>query len=450
MGDEKKKAKADKLAQKGSIDEAVRMYLEADYPLWGAELLKNNGRAKEAAAIYQENGDDFWATKCLLDKGLEDHALSVRLPSKYWPKNYSELDEQTRERIAKPCSKLWSDYIQELDGKGERLRALTCLLKAQGLLLDSDWDGLVTYFSDKAQSKEELEVWAEVALADKSFDRVAFEQYRGHGPQVWEAALAYFKAGDNEKALEIFHRRIFYMDVQTKGCPYRWAGMSEARPAVMPEEMFSFLEFIAGRCLSPGTEVSDELVFQLAHFVFFKADKTYELWPKLPADLQRDMIGRLLAYRGQFYKIPEEWNSIQRELNLQVAGIGIAWDLYNKLGRQATDVEEKIISHAYELERYDYVLYSLERFGRLEEALQVLDEIPAHLIWPVDYQSGNELPKQKAQEWYRDKLQLKLRRAGKGRARPALTKEDLDRMLALGEITKEEFDKLRQASEGDE
>lgn len=105
-------------------------------------------------------------------------------------------------------------------------------------------------------------------------------------------------------------------------------------------------------------------------------------------------------------------------------------------GQHDAEAEKAVLDHVERIERYDLVLSLLEQFGRLDEAQRLLDEVPPQMIWPT---SPNPVLAVKA---YRDRLAFMAARRRKSASTGMLNKGELERMLALGEITSAEYERM--------
>jgi len=135
------------------------------------------------------------------------------------------------------------------------------------------------------------------------------------------------------------------------------------------------------------------------------------------------------------------WETLWRAQ--QVASVAKYCELYEACNQKDADAEKAVLDYAERAERYDLVLQVLERFNRVNEAQQLLDEIPPHIVW------GTEENPDRCAKAYRERLAFKAARRRKGSSLDDVNKEELERMLALGEITEAEFERQNKSLESD-
>ena len=379
-----------------------------------AEKLERRGRYSEAGKLYQEIKQADDAVRCYLKAGLEDRALKVA------PEEYS----------VEAVSKQWQNYILSLDRNGKRMEAMRCMLTAAGRLYSVEWEMLMKHFDDKACDKNQWGIWAEIRIAHIERQRGDYGLTRHEKPN-WKEALSFLKAGNKEKAFEIFDRQVEFEEVD--------GGWSTSTLGGIP--------------CDPLTK-DDKSLWETIVRKYLEANNCRKLgslegWfhDRIPYDLLREVIKSQLVYQGWWKEILGRDGEFLKGAALyraqQAIGIGIAGRMYLEAGKKDVEIEETIISYAEKIEHYDAVVFSLEQFGRLDEAVRYLEETPAHLIWP-----DSDKPEEESKR-YKEKLEYKLKRMRKTAPDKAASfdKDELARMLALGEITKEEYDKMKRQLE---
>lgn len=437
MTDEKKKAKADKLASKGQVDEAVRLYKEAGYPWEAARLLESKGKVKEASGLWREiKGREADAVRCLLSAGLEDEARQVYEPV---PENWSEWSDLNREYYERESSSLWFEYIQELVRQGKLGRALRSTLKAEGLFGRGNWEKLVELFRSTAADKEQPELWARLLLENG-------QHFRNRDPKgnvvdktpPWEVALAFFRAGLRDDAFKAFdeHGGVQYQAVQSGW----WSPKIFVPPDHLTSaELLGLSEFLVRRYVG---EKHWSVVYQLIAVDLPVGETSITVWQVLPDDLQREVVKALLEFRFHSTwsgEVPEG-KFLEHARDDELSAVLDATNLYLKAKLKDEEIEEYIISYAERIERYDAALYALERLCRFNDAIKFLDEVPPHMIWPQGENTA------RIAQQYKEKLEFKMKRIrAAGIEKPkTLSREELDEMFALGEITKKEFERMKK------
>jgi hypothetical protein len=406
--DEKKRAKAEKLARKGRIDDAVRMHLEAGYPSQAAWLLKSKGRYKEAGELFRESKDhEAEAVRCFLAAGLEDEARKIYVPV---PESWSSWSDLDREYYEGEDSKLWYEHIQKLIHQRELKRALKATLNAEVLFGQGNWGKLVEVFRNTSADTKQPELWAQLLLRDgwrrKSHDEKGNVIDR---TSAWEVAMAFFRAGLKDDAFETFNNHgVDYPALFSGGwCTPKISGMIP--DCLATSELPGLVEFLVRRYVA---EERMEVVYQLVYQDMPDKKTRVPLWQSLSEDLQMEVIKKLLTFRFHSSwagKVPEDkslWELARSQgYDDELSEVLDVTDLYLQAKLRNNDIEECITSYAEQIERYDAAILALERLGHLEDAIAFLDETPSHLIWP--YSQDHEKWKQN----YREKLEFKLKRA---------------------------------------
>ena len=511
----KLKAKAEKLAAKGKIDEAVRVYNEMGCQLDAARLLEDSGRLREAATIFQKHEQGGNAARCLLKLGLEDEALAV-LPGAYPPPG-AKYYSTTR------ASKVWRNYIYGLSSS-DKTHALQCMLKASIRLCPTHWQELLKHFGNNISNPTQQELWAEILLTDAKRDDYGLGQPNRR--LAWQEVIAFFKAGNEDRAFKIFKENMAYWSDSdghfqqgVRSAPHDDENADPAMPALLelligggllPDSGFSArtLDSLANiacdvdregqtawsllppeiprglikalcndwfNWLAPNFQDSDGKSFTTEESVrlgmmnaFWQCMHLYECLgredPKVEATVvafaekqgRHDLVRGYLEARKTYRKaidyicsappvsvfqdcvLPDGRSLVTDPRACEAAAIATCCGLYAKLDTKSPDpdVERGIISRAEELERYDLALTALERFGRLEDAIAYLGEVPPSAMWPE-----SASPERDSRN-YREKLVFKLKRTDQAKRPQARTKSDLDRMLALGEVTAAEHDRM--------
>ena len=270
----------------------------------------------------------------------------------------------------------------------------------------------------------------------------------GNEESYWSEALRQFKAGDRARALEIFDKHIFHSpfkgitaatnltkeDIQTI-VTWSKARIVNGTPKEDPEgNLYAFFNYVVDRyCDTKETYELYGLIQKLTYCPRGTQRKS-SAWPILSPDIQRKVIKQLLSFEKPDYLefVKEDYRGGE------VYGIILCLALYHEAGHEDREIEEIIISYAYKREWYDCVLMALEQFGRLREALALFDEVPHHLLFP-----GCEDPQKEAKK-AREKLEFKLKQIHPAEITKAksYSKEEIERMFALGEITKAEYERM--------
>lgn len=490
--------KAEKLASKGKMDEAIKLCSDWCQFYLAAQYLEKAGRYREAAERYEQARAPLEAVRCFLACGLEEQALRV-------------TDAE--------ASGVWRNHIENLEKDGKRGDAFQCMLRVWPLSQD-DWDALMSEFEGRASGGEQLKLWAQVLVEDR---RRQNPNDFGRGQPNWREALAFFLAGDETTAYRIFKKNIIELADDGAGRARRRDLRNCLNQVLDAAPFASFMHWLVRQYVAEGESPNPGVLISLA--CFFDVDaKGTRLWTTLPAELQRRIIrllcqswghwgidsaldvdgkplkgaeffdlksssavGDLLSlYRDtgrEDHEIEDPISALAKEtqhgitwvdylktkgrfgdamtfiLNADVRTINgcarfagadgqlltgvdlwraqqasIVWkcvELYEASNQHDAEAEKAILDYAERNERYDLVLQVLERFGRLDEAQRLLDEIPPHMI------------EEYSPQMYRERLAFLTARRRRSAPAGEVNKEELDRMLALGEITKEEYERLR-------
>ena len=433
--------RAEKLAKKGRVNEAVQAYIEAGRPSEAGNLLAGNGRFVEAAKLYEEADNSLYALEFLLERGLEVEALQVtpRLPKHGFER--PEFDSE--------WSRVWCKHIERLLESGRISDALHWTLEAGKArhLKDVYWGMICDDLRGRATTQQEREYWADITCecrARASDEGKPMERYD------WETALACYSAGRREDAFILFNSRLFRPVVDPSRSEIA-GGLKvpndklwmmfvydlEYCPHEPDADAYSgLLNYALDRYLQ--NEKTTRQAWHLVWSTLSQRGAPPRLWETLAENTRHLLIRRVLKLE---LPLPEEFSPYDtQELKLtrinEVEGIMFAWTAYERLGTKETDIEQAIIDRAEELDRFDCVLRSLENFGRYDEALALLEETPPHILYPDAADPEHETAR-KQQE-----LQFRLKRnrsSGSKQPQPP-AREDLDRMLALAEITMAEYE----------
>lgn len=397
MYDRKKKRKAEKLLQKGKIDKAIKMYCEADLPTGAARLLERVGRHMEAARLYEKTESVRDAVRCYLKAGMEDAALKL----------YSDSYDSE-------ISKEWANHIKALAQADKKTEAMglslrVCRLLSGGYLGENfnDWGDLMSYFRGPMRSNEDAQLWADMLMMSIDLDRRRMI-IRNPG---WEEAIAFLKIGNEQRAFEIFDLNIVSRTYENGD--YR-ATFISGEEKYESEDVAELIKAVCSRYLADHDSVILKSLVD-------------NFWKRMPHSLKKELIEYEL--RPQMITNNEiGYGTGDKELNhapgISERGSEIwrALNLYESLEKKDIEIEQSIISYAEKIERYDQVLYIMEKFGRLREAIKYLGDTPAHIIWP-DVNNPDEKSKQ-----YREKLEYKLKRLQKSVSdkTEVLDKDELD------------------------
>jgi len=431
--DDKQWRKALRLADKGRIHEAVQLLCDGGFPQQAAALLEEKGRFKDAAEIYRKaKGFESHAVKCFLKAGLEDEALKVYEPV---PDCWSQWDKYTRELYETHSSNLWREYIEGLHRRGDLKHALQAFFNAWNVFGRGNREELIEYFRNGGSANSEPEFWAQVLLLyGKEYSRS--DGIKGcwvDRTSGWEAALAFFNAGCMEEAFKAFDKHVVSRNFTSVKLE---TGFRETSPECFADEDASLLDFVMTRYIGP--EKGDLRVAWLI---------TDFWWGHLSPSVQKEAIKHLLCLYPSNGIVDSDHKPLKGAplyMAQQTVSITKCWGLYEKMRTKDSEIENAIIAYAESIERYDYALWSLERFGRFDEAIRYLGQVPPFLVWQWQYVEN--APDIRPEEWsenYRQKLEFKLMRTRPPEKPRPPGMADLDRMLALGEITKEEYEQQK-------
>lgn len=315
-------------------------------------------------------------------------------------------------------------------------------------------------------------MWADIAMADRDV-KIAENLRRGNVESrfldvswdAWEAVVALYHAGRQDKAFRVFedklHRNLgndladaalrkgekmtneimFMLSIYQLERVQMYRGEDGREYYLVDiEGVYDFLRFALDKYLQDEGKVWQAWCLYRSRLP--SPDNEKWLWNLLPEEKQREVIMKVISLKDSYYR-PCDNEELKISRADEVQGIILALDAYADLRRKDPEIEETILSYAREHDRYDCVLIALKHFERLEEALALTKEAPAHILFPLSHEPEKET------ERCRQEIQFKLNRPGRSETTIERTQtiEELEQMYALGEITKAEYEAMKTGLE---
>lgn len=444
----KMRRKAQRLEEKGRYEDALQIYRDLDLFSEEGRVLVRLERREEAAKAYLKA--ENWLYAMSLSALAEDtKGVSEALG------RARQLDEN--EDVVRG---LLADTVREVaDAIGVETAMRMMLDRAPHL----GEDQLTWLLMDLAEDAEEaglFDLLGEVQIQEhKMVDRAASPRFNRDGG--WREIITFLRGDNVEKALELFEEcwgrspslelrgADEFGDTFGTGWSLRTPDVDQAkRLRSLPQAQTFYARFLENLCetgdvgrLRPCVELGRSLC------------DDWRPWSNCPSKLQKRCISVLIE------SIPFLRSSAgEHEFSNQgiyancLSSVCTLDDLIHEMLEGARVLEDQVITKLRSLEQWGVVLGALiVSYERYDEALRLLDEIPLSVLFP---EADSETDAQEAQRRLREQILWKKKvasTAGSSDPKEAHgpTTAELDQMLALGEITREEYDTMKQErSEG--
>ena len=450
----KMRQKAKRAEEKGRFEDALGFYRDADLHAEEANLLMRLGRQREAAEAFL--GAEHWeAALDLYARAGDTKGVSDALGTAHRVARKKGTPQTT---VAEIAAALADVVIRTARTVGVEPALRLMLEQAPNLSADPGADHfgpLVRSLEPAAEQAGLFDLLAEVQLEERKITERARNPrlYRAGG---WREIITFLKARNAERALEVFKDGCYCSGSPEPEelCSYFNCGIQIMPPhgdeqevlCSLPQAQGFYEGLLAGLCAAEDTGTLWACI-ELGRNL-----PVWQPWRGSPIELRKRAL-LILASKIPFVgvlpgqKVPGVQCGppyVEQRCEWSVTLLVLVTDTETKECRR--EVEDAILKRIREYEFWGLVLSTLVDFERYEAALQYLEEIPLSVLFP---DAETEAVAKEAKRKWGERILWKKKVGSAGGpddlGKPHLPAAvELDHMFALGEITREEFERQRK------